>query len=555
MVHIPSSPPPPHRDPNQKLACAVEGCKGRVAQDCGRQRCKAHCEMEGGCQSKNHRVKPAPPPTARRSSLRGAQEPSSSGSVATAAPIPPGPQPPVPIDPRPNPRHASQMPAIFTETVRVSQELAERQRRADAEQREAANRARQTVTVRGWGQTSEDWDTSRSHTFQDGYTYPYFKITDDVLEAVGLLEGGGKGLEYYDVKAATWSGINKGYIHDMSKFPPYVFLRLRPNTTCVGLDLWLSKMATPQLYSNIAFERKAVRTALKATSTVSSVAAVATSSSLVVPTVTSSSSSSSSSSSGLLPTPATATSSLSSLSLPDEQAIQKRPRPQPRPRPIIRTPVSPSPQPDLQPESSATVAVVAVKAEQPLVLDAVAKHEPIEILSSPEVSQERKRPRHVSPISTSSTSDHSDTDSKGNVGNGTGPSKPLGVPQGSLSTAPIDLTAGDFKVWPDDFHVCEVSAFFVAKSKTMRGRSNSTPDAGARLHENLFRTYFGANAVYNRRRVSRAYQLWRQASSTLQATYVDLGPQKSALWSKFRDAVKASGDPSTAAEQILEISD
>ena len=168
---------------------------------------------------------------------------------------------PTVLDANPNPRHASHMPAIFTEQVRHEQELTEAKRWTDAEWIACESKAKRSVVIYSW---AEDGEPPNVHQFQGGFTWPYFIINDDVLATLELStshstnQPSNPHVQLYQQPLGTWVGIHWDYVVQLSEGAS-IFLKARKVCDCIDLDKHIQRVTesnTPHLWYNLAGERR-----------------------------------------------------------------------------------------------------------------------------------------------------------------------------------------------------------------------------------------------------------------------------------------------------------
>ena len=179
--------------------CLVNGCgQSRIADDCACRVCRKHCIEMGGCASKKHRpstvpvhppAPPAPlmPPMTPLGFPHHPSPPRASTPLLTSPPTEPSSSLPEVVDARPDPRFASHLHLIFTETLARQHELQEQKRRLDSERQDHAKKTKERVAVYAW---TRDDTPHVVHVVQTGFIWPYFVISSPLLSALGLLEAG-----------------------------------------------------------------------------------------------------------------------------------------------------------------------------------------------------------------------------------------------------------------------------------------------------------------------------------------------------------------------------
>jgi hypothetical protein len=129
--------------------CAKSGksrCKlSRIHPDCNRRMCRQHCIEGGGCRAKGHGTtdkgkQHATSPFSQHSPSSSPPQEISTTSASTA------------VDMFADPRHASQMTAVFAKHYVLQQTLEEQRRAADAERIANVEKAKHHVIVYAWPQ-------------------------------------------------------------------------------------------------------------------------------------------------------------------------------------------------------------------------------------------------------------------------------------------------------------------------------------------------------------------------------------------------------------------
>lgn len=148
------APPPILAGTSGTTLCAKPGrnsCKSmRLHPDCKHRMCRRHCLEAGGCQAKGHTASTVPSFALNKGKQRATSQefpPSRSSSpdqhTATAGTS-------TSTDFFADPRHASQMTAVFTEHYARQQALEERQRAADAERIANTEKVKSHVIIYAW---------------------------------------------------------------------------------------------------------------------------------------------------------------------------------------------------------------------------------------------------------------------------------------------------------------------------------------------------------------------------------------------------------------------
>ncbi|KAF8797811.1 hypothetical protein BYT27DRAFT_7124718 [Phlegmacium glaucopus] len=245
--------------------CLIQGCgQTRIAEDCPRRICRKHCVEQGGCMLKKHKVAnstaPALPPAISftlPAELRGLQGISYHNNDTPSEPLDGRP-----LDGRPHPRFASHLTPIYTESLTREYELQQTNARLDAERIASAKQAAQKVTVYAWKLGA---DEPEIRSIQQGFTWPYFKLSPTMLALVDLECAGELGaLQMYDdVDLEAWLTVDVGHVvvvHEGQQ----VFLRDCSVKNCPGFDKHLKEIHHPHLRTGLRQERAFVREAHKA---------------------------------------------------------------------------------------------------------------------------------------------------------------------------------------------------------------------------------------------------------------------------------------------------
>ena len=182
--------------------------------------------------------------------------------------LPPASRSPSPevIDARADPRFATHLRPIFTQTIADQQEKLRQQTTLDAELKEKAQKAKQHITFYLW--TTEDAPPTIK-IFQD-FTWPYLMITSSLLGGVGLLQVSELGnLRIYDEGGIQdWVAIDVGYVMEVHE-GQRIFLKDASLRKCVDFHKSLDSLpqtSTPHLHRQLAHERAYVREMHKTTS-------------------------------------------------------------------------------------------------------------------------------------------------------------------------------------------------------------------------------------------------------------------------------------------------
>lgn len=107
------------------------------------------------------------------------------------------------------------MPPIFTEQWRREQELAEENRRREAEVLMNTAKAKHSVVVYA---RSEDGKPPAVHEFQSGFSWPFFTFTPKILSVVdltGIDSTSRSRVQLYCRPLGIWVGVDPGYVLEL----------------------------------------------------------------------------------------------------------------------------------------------------------------------------------------------------------------------------------------------------------------------------------------------------------------------------------------------------
>ncbi|KAJ7586783.1 hypothetical protein C8J56DRAFT_891653 [Mycena floridula] len=265
---IASAPPPATQN---KLKCATYGCTSRrVASQCGQPAgvmCATHCRKLGGCTVPAHVIDDFGIASGRVSTSRASTSQSSTqfrppstisraysppmASFETSPSPPSSMQPTIPIA---NRHLKSQLQPVFTSQRAVEQELQEKRRQEIAKRKENEQRAKQNVEICLW---REDNSAPEESAFQDGFLYPNFQLTADVLLDLGLHDI--RTLCFYRFSTMTWVTIRPNHQFDI-QHQRTILLRTTNVAVCQGLDERVEALLTrsTNMWDSLAHQRKAV---------------------------------------------------------------------------------------------------------------------------------------------------------------------------------------------------------------------------------------------------------------------------------------------------------
>lgn len=143
------APPPTLTGTSGPTLCAKSGRNGsksmRLHPDCKRRMCRRHCLEAGGCQAKGHNASAVP-----SSAFDMGKQRATSLDFPPSRSTSPVQQASTSTDFFADPRHASQMTAVFTEHYARQQALEEQQRAADAERIANIEKVKSHVIIYAW---------------------------------------------------------------------------------------------------------------------------------------------------------------------------------------------------------------------------------------------------------------------------------------------------------------------------------------------------------------------------------------------------------------------
>jgi len=157
------------------------------------------------------------------------------------------------------------MPPIFTEQWQREQELAEENRKRDAQRLADSAKAKHGVVVYAW---SEDGKPPTVHEFQLGFSWPFFTLVPEILSVVDLTSAGStvrSHVQLYRGALGVWVGVDAGYVLEL-RAGDRIFLKASHVEDTLEFDKHLhasSKETMPHLRHNLPGERRYVRERLK----------------------------------------------------------------------------------------------------------------------------------------------------------------------------------------------------------------------------------------------------------------------------------------------------
>ncbi|KAF8879156.1 hypothetical protein BD779DRAFT_1423991, partial [Infundibulicybe gibba] len=154
----------------------------------------------------------------------------------------------------------SQLQPVFTEQIGVEESLREARRQQDAIRLASIQRAKHNVFVYAWNM---DHEPPCVVEFQDGYVWPNFIITPDVIADADLLNNFDtpKYLYLYRISLGTWTKIKPGHVIAVDTHH-HIFLRSPNVKECEGMEKLLAastKSATSHFRLNLQAERADVK--------------------------------------------------------------------------------------------------------------------------------------------------------------------------------------------------------------------------------------------------------------------------------------------------------
>ncbi|KAF8186297.1 hypothetical protein BJ912DRAFT_469098 [Pholiota molesta] len=270
-------PPPSQPSIPPREVCRTLGCKsGRLRKGCSRRMCKAHCQEQGpGCSDVAHKASQPWPSTQNAAASvpwllpnsTPAATPFASNQAAPTSFIPSqvsvhasniSVAQPVDSTPRSHlqvPAYSSHMAPVFTEQIRVQQELAEQRRREEAVQKTSDHRAKQTILVYVW---TEDDTEPEIVLIQDGFTLPHFQFTADVLQrTLGSVD---VQFQVFNMDYGVWATAIVNHIVTVTA-KGRVFIKASHVRSCKDLVVHtgLPSVTSPNIRTNLAGERAYIK--------------------------------------------------------------------------------------------------------------------------------------------------------------------------------------------------------------------------------------------------------------------------------------------------------
>ncbi|KAG2038580.1 hypothetical protein BDR03DRAFT_981529 [Suillus americanus] len=274
--------------------CNVVGCNcTRIHSKCSQKCCRKHCCALGGCEANSH-----DPDDVLNDTLELRNPPPPLIEELPPPPPPPPPSLPVPDSPPPpavmlkgkgksraipqpvagpskpqhfagdaeDPRYAIHLKPIFTEAYAEEEANDLHERKLEKEQHEAAECAKHQVMLYVWTANGVEPDI---HKLQQGFKFPNFFLTAEILHKLGLLTHEGDAsltLQHYNHKRRLWTSFDVGHMVKLHDNNLTIFLKDLLVTHCIDLERHLQQSRlspVPNLFTNLADERKAVKAAQK----------------------------------------------------------------------------------------------------------------------------------------------------------------------------------------------------------------------------------------------------------------------------------------------------
>jgi hypothetical protein len=166
------------------------------------------------------------------------------------------------------------MRPIFTKHYATQQEITEKRRKAEAERLGAIEKAKHRVVAYSWIQNSEE---PTVFTFQDGFTWPHFVVTLDVLRDLDLVteevdDTSRLRILIYDFVLRSWTKFKLPYVVTLKEEQRCMFFKAANVMDCLNFDAHLKNSITRNepynLHRDLRRERAHVRNqwrALKST--------------------------------------------------------------------------------------------------------------------------------------------------------------------------------------------------------------------------------------------------------------------------------------------------
>ncbi|KAF8223575.1 hypothetical protein L208DRAFT_1065364, partial [Tricholoma matsutake] len=165
----------------------------------------------------------------------------------------------------------SHMRPIFTKLYATQQETTKKRQKAEAERLGAIGKAKHHVVVYSWIQNSEE---PTIFTFQDGFTWPHFVVTLEVLHDLDLVpeevdDTSQLHILIYDFVLQSWTKFKLPYVVTMKEEQCCMFFKAANVMNCLNFDAHLKNSITRNepynLHQDLHRECAHVRHVLKST--------------------------------------------------------------------------------------------------------------------------------------------------------------------------------------------------------------------------------------------------------------------------------------------------
>ncbi|KAF8548466.1 hypothetical protein OG21DRAFT_1526472 [Imleria badia] len=165
-----------------------------------------------------------------------------------------------------NPHYTSQLRPIFVEHVAEVHERAAQKHRRDQEVLQAKKKTHESVVVFSFPKND---DPPVTVEFQEGFTYPYFKLTEEVLDdlqlALSEAETSSRAVHFFNRHLDTWVMMKVNSVIDLTGSLQKLFFKGTHVTSYPSFDRHLEAAATPVSRPNprlsLSQERSHVRRA------------------------------------------------------------------------------------------------------------------------------------------------------------------------------------------------------------------------------------------------------------------------------------------------------
>ena len=264
------------------LQCWYPNCTStHIARGCEQHSCHKHCRQSGGCLQPGHTVSTSSTSTSRNKgkaravSHKNSHSPEpSSFTISQLLPTLLPPPSCAPVDTCADPPYASQMPPVFTQQYAQEQELAEQHRLLDAEWLVNTQHACHHVLAYCWPKVCcylhllavtnildvQNRSEPTTVLFQDGFQWPHFILTIDVLCELDLSSLTGELVDIcvklYNSSLCTCTKVKPGFVIPMKEAQPILLKGLDvtdyPDLNCIISTAFSNHK--PHLHSNLSNE-------------------------------------------------------------------------------------------------------------------------------------------------------------------------------------------------------------------------------------------------------------------------------------------------------------